>query len=199
MAVMVVVLCLSNTAHLHAQTTHVNKDGIKEVYPDEPFDLNEAKAQMDYGASTIQGVVYTRLRQGRLKIGSKVKGNRVTVTIYPVTKYFEAWYDLRKKKEGKKTRVFMCDAAYRQRIEVYSDSDGNFEFKELKPGRYFLQSFIDFTQDNSYDVQQSHIDVNARTIYQWKERIQKYDNYDDRLEEFVDIKTNGEIVKVKLH
>lgn len=163
-------------------------DNIGEnLYPEANFDFQAAKNMLARGNSTIRGVACTGGASGTYKSAN------VTVSLFPVTPYFDQWYKLREKKEDKKTGVFMSSEANRWRIDVKTDGEGRFAFTDLKPGRYFLQSFDDYSTNHSQNV---FVGSDEDTDYYEKQRYSL--NHSFRLEKFIDIKTDGEEVKTAL-
>jgi hypothetical protein len=73
--------------------------------------------------------------------------------LFPVTPYFEEFYDMRKKYENKKTTVYMSEEAFKYRVEALTDNRGRFKFEKLKPGKYYLETIVNFTATASYQKQ----------------------------------------------
>lgn len=164
------------------------------LYPEVKFDKELANKQLALGKSTIKGILYKSTNKLSIT-NAKAYGSNVKVELFPVNDYFMAWYNLREKKENKKTNVYMSDEAYSMRIETTTDQYGRFDFKELKPGKYFIQAIMSVTQSHTRDVV---VGTNSYgTQYYQKERYNttKY----HRNEKFVEINNDGEIVEVKLN
>jgi len=191
-------------AQMRAVDRIAEKNTIKVLYPDIAFDKNEAKLATDEGTSTIRGVLFTKEKittgLGTFKplLGAKMYGNNIQITLFPVTSYFEAWYDLRDKKENKRTRIYMSDDAFFYRIKVISDQYGRFQFTKMKPGKYFIQAFMG-TNYQKNRVVYDGIGVNnygGVTNYYSNETF--FVEQNERIEKFVEIKTEGELVEFKL-
>ncbi len=150
--------------------------------------------------SSIEGVAYTKPKNtyGMNPGPRKIIAANVLVTLYPVTTYFNEWHRLRKKEENKKTSVYMSEEAFRWRITAQTDAYGRFKFDQLKPGKYFIQSFANYTQDGTSKVYRGsgYNNYGGRTDYY--ENQTYTNNYTDRLEEFVEITRNGQAVEIKL-
>lgn len=188
--VLLMLLTLSIAPKADAQKT--------ELYPQAFFDSTIAKSMLAYGKSSIEGVAFTRVKNGYgMRIGKKMIAANTVITLFPVTPYFEEWYSLRKKEEGKKTSVFMSDQAFRWRITVTSDSYGRFKFADMKPGKYFIQAWADYSKSGSYkEYTGSATDGYGRIdYYQYKNYT---NNYSDRIEEFVEITRDGQAIEMKL-
>lgn len=74
------------------------------------FDSLESKNMLALGKGKIVGEAYTRQKNVYgMKILGKVKANKIKVTLFPVTPYFEGYYKLWKdkgKNNPKKTGMF---------------------------------------------------------------------------------------------
>jgi hypothetical protein len=164
------------------------------LYPEVAFNKELANKQLSQGKSTVRGVVFKSTNKMSI-VNAKAYGSNVKVELFPVNDYFMAWYNLREKKENKKTNVFMSDEAYSMRLETTTDEYGRFEFKELKPGKYFIQAIMSVTQSYTRDVV---VGSNSYgTQYYQKERYNKTKYH--RNEEFIEITKDGDIVEVKLN
>lgn len=179
-----------------------NKDKINTLYPDFAFDETVAKNGIAYGKSTIRGVLFTKEKQKLLGnkglLAPKIYGSYVNVTLFPVTPYFEAWYSLREKKESKKTVVYMSEEAFKHRIDNKTDEYGRFAFEKMRTGKYFLQAFMttSFTYTAPVQVGSGYTN-DGRNISYYEQRAFNRYQY-ERIEKFVEIKTDGEVVEVKL-
>lgn len=131
------------------------------IFPSLPFDEAATAHALEPGAASVRGVASTKsntIGQGESILRSLAKSylapRGTTVTLFPATPYFEEWYALRKKhRDGKKLAV-MSNLAYSYRIVTkVVDNQGNFEFRGLKPGKYYLEASIVFTQQLSQRVQ----------------------------------------------
>jgi len=192
---LLLLLALFSTGVAHAQR------GPKVIYPEFAFDSLSAKDQLARGKGTIKGIAYTKEKNSfgfAPLMAQKIYATNTKIVLFPVTPYFESWYQLRKKKEGKKTYVYMSNEAFRFRLETKTDNYGNFTFTEMKPGRYFLQAFVDWYRTKSTNVYTgSGYDGYGRIDYY---APQYYNvNHSDRVEEFVEIKESGEVIEIKLH
>ena len=179
----------------------VERNQINVLYPEIKFDLIESKNAIAYGTSTIKGVLFTKEKNSlgiKPLLGAKTFGRGLTVTIFPVTSYFEAWYDLRDKKENKRTRIYMSEEAFKYRMVTTTDDYGRFWFEKLKPGKYFLQAFMDVNFEHSRQVVvgTANNQYGGTTTYLGNENYLKQQS--ERLEKFLEIDTDGEIVDVKL-
>lgn len=179
------------------------KDKITTLYPEASFDSTVAKTALALGKGSITGVAYTKPRTKlgyKAPLADKIKANKVTIQLFPVTPYLEAWLALRKKKENlkKKVYVYMSNEAYRFRLEAITNSEGKFTFPDMKPGKYFLTAIMDYSTGTTYDSYRGsgYDNYGGRTDYY--EKKQYFTSHSERIEEFVEVKEDGEVVKVKL-
>ncbi|GAA4161501.1 hypothetical protein GCM10022217_27250 [Chryseobacterium ginsenosidimutans] len=178
------------------------KDKVEVFRPEVAFDSLQAKKMLAKGTATIKGIAFTKPKNNLgFKSGQRIYANKIKVILFPVTPYFEAWYQLRKDKESLRKRryVYLSDQAYRYRLEAVTNSDGEFTFPEMKPGKYFLQGFLGYTHYGTYNqyTGSGYNGYGGRTDY-YQQKDYSVD-HEDRIEEFVEVKENGEIVKVRLH
>jgi hypothetical protein len=193
------------TQQIHAQYVEPEeKDKITTLYPEAKFDSTVAKSALAMGKGTITGVAYTKPRTKlgyKAPLASKIKANKIKIELFPVTPYLEAWLELRKKKENlkKKVYVYMSNEAYRFRLEAVTNSEGKFTFPDMKPGKYFLTAIMDYSTGGTYDAYtgSGYNNYGGRTDYY--EKRQYYTSHSERIEEYVEVKQDGEIVKVKLN
>jgi len=173
--------------------------------PQTKFDSVIAKNMLAIGNGKITGVAFTRARSDAnfgLKSGKKIYANKIKAILFPVTPYFNDYYVLWKDKtkhNPKKNRfVYMEPAAYRYRIEAISNSSGEFTFPNMKPGKYYLYGTLDYTttfSGNEY-TGSAYNGYGGRTDYY--KPYEYYKNSSEFLELFVEVKSDGEEVKVKL-
>lgn len=173
-------------------------------YPKIKFDSIEAKNMLALGKGQIKGVAFTRARDSKnfgLKTGDKIKANKIKITLFPVTSYFREYYalwsDKSKNNPKKNTFVYLDPEAYRYRLEAITNSDGEFTFPDMKPGKYYLFGSLAYT--TTYTKQQytgSGYDGYGRIDYYTPYQTSK--DTSEFLETFVEIKADGEVVNIKL-
>lgn len=170
-----------------------------ELYPQIYFDSLEAKSMLALGKSTIEGIAFTRQKNSYgIKVGAKLYAPNTDITLFPVTKYFTEWYNLRKKKESKKTSVFMSNEAFKWRVVVKTDEYGHFKFFNMKPGKYFIQAIAYYTVSGTRNIYtgSDRNGYGGGTDYYQQQRY--VDNYSDRIEDFVEITRDGQTIEMKL-
>ena len=173
------------------------KEKVDIYYPKGIFDSLQAKKMLARGTATIKGVAFTNANT----LTKRIYANQIKVVLLPVTSYFEEWYQLRKDKENLRKRryVYLSADSYKYRLEAITNSDGEFTFPEMKPGKYFLQAFLGWTYNGSYNeyTGSGYNSYGGQTNYYQPKNYSV--DHTDRIEEFVELKENGQIVKVKLH
>lgn len=164
--------------------TSFNALSQKIVYPKASFVAVAAKSALEYGNSTITGVAWFAPRNGYgIKNSSKMQmAKNVQVDLFPLTPYIDEWYDLmRKPSWGAKKVIKMSDEVYAIKVYANTDADGNFSFSRIKPGKYLLTTSMHWETTYYYNGQDAGSNHSQRTFVK-----------------IVEIKTDGETVKVKL-
>lgn len=69
----------------------------------------------------------------------------------------------------------------------------------MRPGKYFLQGFLGWTHNVYYNEYRGtgYNNHGGQTDY-YQQKTYSVD-HEDRIEEFVEVKENGEVIKSKLH
>ena len=181
-------------------------------YPQAFFDKKLSKEMLGYGNSTIRGVASTREKQNvpftlglvKMKTGKKhVAREGTVVTLIPVTPYFEEFYKLRKSHENKNTAVYMSEEAFKYRIDTTTDENGRFQFEKMKPGKYYIETILDFTAQGSYRQQvgtEKGYNVYGSVVYSRPIYQTFFYDYEtsSRESKFVEIKSDGQVIDIKL-
>lgn len=187
-------------AFLHSQAQNT-------YYPQAFFDKKLARDMLAFGNSTIEGVASTKQKNNwgiKPLLGQKHYAPKGTVImLFPVTPYFEEFYSMRKKYENKKTTVYMSEEAFKYRVEALTDDHGRFKFEKLKPGKYYLETIVNFTATGSYQQQTGTTDTyNGLGNYLYSSPIYStfFYGYDaaNRESKFVEIKADGELKEINL-
>lgn len=189
------MLCLGQ--NLRAQYVEKEEEEkITTLYPEAVFDSLQAKKALALGKGKITGVAFTKTAP----LAPRIYADNMKIMLFPVTPYFEAWYKLRNSKENLRKRryVYMSDAAFRYRLEAISNSVGKFTFPDMKPGKYFLTGNMSWSSTGSYNEHTGTSYGSYGTQADHYEKRYYTQNHEERLEKFVEVKTDGEIVEVKL-
>jgi hypothetical protein len=135
-------------------------DVFKYVEPKIPFDEAAAATQLEPGTATIRGTISAKENKALIKalnISKKhVAYKGTVVTLMPHSAYIDEWRALDKKLRRKavleKAAISAQANSYRILVRV-TDDKGSFEFKNLKPGKYFIYADVDFVVSGSSFVQ----------------------------------------------
>lgn len=172
----------------------------KTLFPQAFFDKKQAQELLEYGNTSLEGVASALNASATMRYTA---AEGTVIMLFPVTPYFEEWYKLRKKMERKKIQVLMSEEAFKYRIETLTDADGRFKFEKLKPGKYYLETIINFTSTGSYDQQtgtRTGLNGYGQPMYSAPVYETFFYNYADsrRKWKFVEIKKDGTALKIKL-
>lgn len=193
----------------------LNVEAQTYVLPGTWFDKEGAAKALEKGTSAIRGVAHTRgtkegsdrILLGTVKIGTKKFATKgTTVTLFPLTPYFQEYFELRKKyKPGGKKVAVISNEAYEYRLTTtVADDKGNFQFTDLKPGKYMVEAMVTFTKKGSYAVQTGREvgynvygqEVSSTPLYSSYSMFWNQSNY---VSEVVDITAEEVIVDVTLN
>ncbi|MGU3374500.1 hypothetical protein [Chryseobacterium sp. M5A1_1a] len=187
--------------------TFIYSKAQNTYYPQAFFDKKLARDMLAFGNSTIEGVASTKQKTAlgiKPLLGEKHYAKQGTVImLFPVTPYFEEFFSMRKKYESKKTTVYMSEEAFKYRVEALTDDRGRFRFEKLKPGKYYIETIINFTASASYQKQTGTSDAyNGYGGYLYSTPIYNTFFYGysaaNRESKFVEIKQDGELKEIKL-
>jgi hypothetical protein len=194
------VFALSN---LFAQYVQPERNDTVYLMPKVAFDSLQAKTMLARGTGTIKGVAYIRPNNNigfNIRTGKKLLANKILVTLFPMTPYFEEYLSLKKKVNPKKLKfAFISNEAMRWRLEAITNSSGEFTFPEMKPGRYFLEGVLNWSQSGTYNryTGSGYGSYGGQVDYYTRDNYRN--NYSDYLSKIVEVKNDGEIVEVKLN
>ena len=170
----------------------VKNNQKKAIYPKKKIDISAARNALARGTGSIRGKACVVVNKQRLR------PQNVSVILFPVTPYFEEWHQLREKKADKKTAVYMSPEAYAMRIDTKTNNKGEFQFTEMKPGKYFIRMSFDYKSPRSRKVKTGE----AVGVYGTKANIYQNKRYyvlkNATLEEFVEIKNPGDNENITL-
>lgn len=128
----------------------------KKIFPKQTFDSIAARNALAYGKTTVKGVAFTKPKTSfgyKAPLADRIYANHIIVELFPLTPYFEEWYNLKKKEENLKKNiiVYMDNSAYRYRLTCETNARGEFTFPKLKPGKYVMVGTLPWSQTNSYN------------------------------------------------
>jgi len=167
------------------------------VLPATPFNEAETARLMERGSATIEGTA-TLKKKGKDNFG--VKGSQIL--LFPVTPYFTEFLELKKKFNSRKKQATMSPVAFTYRIEGrFLDDKGTFQFTNLKPGKYYIISWIAFARQKTVAVQTgTSTSYNVYGYALGSSPIYEDYHYDVFIENevsgFVEVKEAGAVVNV---
>jgi hypothetical protein len=180
---------------------------LQPVEPDVPFDEAAARSALEPGEITLRGFASTKANVATVNLFKFLGKDHpaapgTLVTLYPATPYFEAWHALRERL-GKSDRIaVMSPLAQSYRIiGKVTRPEGGFEFRNLKPGRYYLEAVVEFRQELSRQVRTGNVySLNAGAVMSHPvyERF-RYTLADSNVvSAFVDVPAQGGVVEMRL-
>lgn len=182
-----------------AEPAASTSSNLNVVRPKSIFDLGAAQAALEPGNSTIEGTacVVHRVENG----GGTYLARNKTVSLFPATPYLNETIQLSAKLKKGRDTLDVSPIAMQVRVDGMTNDKGQFQFPNLKPGKYYLLTTMSVAVQGSTttDLGTSFDGVNGRptlTTYYKNEGFTS--NFDDVLEKFVEIKSPGQTVKVTL-
>lgn len=182
-----------------AQYVQPERDDTVRLYAKTPFDTTAARNALAIGTGTIKGVAFTRPEKKFYgKTGKKILANKIKVILFPVTPYLLEYLDVKKKENPKKLKfAYIHPDAWRFRLEAVTNSDGEFTFPKMKPGKYYLQGVLNWYSSGYYN-RYSGSAYNGYGTTNYYTREQYTTDHADLLEKFVEIEKEGEVLEIKL-
>lgn len=193
-----VALWLVSVFLVFSGSAHAGNLGLKRVYfPQAFFDAKAARQDLIAGSSSIRGVAYVNDPMGT---GTYYARGSV-VMLFPVTDYFAEWLRLTEKFSATEHEVYMLPEVFAARKEAVTDDNGNFVFDGLRPGKYFLETIVDY-QSTGVASQQTGTVVGvmggAAYSYPTYSHYTYRFNAQKRVAKEVTIEKSGEMLPVKL-
>lgn len=170
----------------------------KMYYPQVFFNKMDAEKALEAGSSSIRGVASSA---DNMTGQSHFAKEGTLVILLPYTEYLNEWLNLSKKHKNNSNTVFMMPEVFDVRRETTTDDYGNFTFNNLKPGKYYVESIIDFYA-TALGRQQSGTIYSSGYGYAYSTPVYEYYNYkyntQKKAYKILDIKNDGTISDVKL-
>jgi hypothetical protein len=175
----------------------------QKIFPKGKFDSLQAKSALSFGTTTVKGVAFTKPKTMygyKAPLAQRIYANHITVELFPLTPYFEEWYNLKDKEENLKKNkiVYMDNSAYRYRVTCETNAKGEFTFPKMKPGKYIIIGTLPWNDTKSYDqyTGSGYGNYGDRTDYY--ERQYYTTTHSDFLMQIIEVKPDETEVKVKL-
>jgi len=109
------------------------------------FNESEYSRVPEIGTGIITGQVFMKTVGGDVKYGA---GSQVT--LFPVTSYSEQWYDVMFVQH--KTLAAPNPKADKYIRTVQADGNGNFQFTDVPPGNYFINSVVQWQSPSQFGL-----------------------------------------------
>lgn len=208
----IIAILVGASANIFAQK-------LQEMEPQKvKFNAVEAKEILALGKSTIKGIAIAReytnanVTKNPLNklLGMDVTGTKhlappgTVVMLFPVTDYFKEYYKMRERyKHSRKYKAVMSKEAFSYRLETKVGENGAFTFEQMKPGKYYIETYFGYVGTGVGYNQVGRTDyyngfgghMGSSPIYQGY----FYDYYDNKVEsKFVEIKKDGEMKEIRL-
>lgn len=170
----------------------------REIRPKSELDVRVAQLALEPGAATIMGKACTTNRSHGQTFRDYLRNE--AVFLYPVTPYLEEILSLYEKSRPEDT-VIISPLITQMRIEGRTNSDGEFRFSQLKPGKYLIVAEHASAGAGSYmNYDGANTSQNGNTItttHFYSER-DFFRNWNDILKDRVTISKPDQIVKISL-
>lgn len=164
---------------------------LRMLEPTAPFDRAKAKAALEPGRSVIRGQA-CGFYSGTLAYAAGSK-----VLLYPATPHLEQVVQLSKKAKPGRDHVVPDPAMLEARMEATANAQGEFQFSQMKPGRYFLMTSVAARFTGTRDVYAGRVEdgYGGANVY----RSEGFSvDAGSELSEFVEVRSDGDVVKVTL-
>lgn len=112
------------------------------------FDLQDGMKRLEPGSNVIRGVALAKeIDTRKIQIANLSKSHRARpgtqVVLYPLTPYLEEILKLRK---NPRSQASLSPEAFSCRILTWTNEEGEFEFRDLQPGSYYIEARVSFVQ-----------------------------------------------------
>jgi hypothetical protein len=184
-----------------SQYVQPERNDTVKLFAKTPFDVVQAKTALAKGTGTIKGVAFIRRKpNGTIALaGYRINASKITILLFPVTPYLLEYLDVKKKERPEKLKFAYIDPkAWSYRLEAITNNDGEFTFPEMKPGKYYLEGVLPYSASGSYDVYtgSGYGNYGGRVDY-YESKGYTNTKY-HKFNQFVEIKTEGEVLEIKL-
>ncbi|MEO5912226.1 MAG: hypothetical protein ABIP95_15165 [Pelobium sp.] len=185
---------------IQAQNIQPERNDTIYLMPKTKFDSIKVKNQLLNGKATIKGTAYTKPPAMQRVIGknNKILAQHVKITLFPMNEYFEEYLNLKKEQNVKKLKfAFMSNVAFYYRLECITNNAGEFTFSHLMPGKYYLETTIDWSQNRSYNKYVGSGSSNYGTTDYYSKQTYT-EQHGDYLKGIVEVKNDGETIEFNL-
>lgn len=175
------------------------------------FDKEQTYKMVSAGSGTISGQIYARDNENTTKGGIAIlnvnkkqyASQGTTVILIPYMDYFKEWIALNEKLRKKGQAVPLSkEAAGCIKVTSVYDNDGNFEFTNLMPGKYYLFTEFGYTHTASRTEVVGYTDTYINGLFQGTTADTQVNRYKTSataaIKKIVTINKEGEKITVKL-
>lgn len=171
------------------------------ILPTAAFNKAETYKMLEEGTNSIQGRVSLKKRGWVNYPDFKDK-----VLLYPVSPHLLEFIELKKKYNSKKKQAAMTKEAAMCRIETKTmDSKGNFVFNNLKPGKYYIVTWVTWEKVRRNEVQTGPVVASYNMLgiqvgggYVPTETRYDATAFEREIGEFIEVTGNGEVITVNI-
>ena len=189
--------CIAST--VFAQYKTAERNDTVYLFPKTPFDLAATKQALEKGTCTIKGVAFTKPQTSfGFKAGKKILGDKITIYLFPLTPYFEEHLAQKKQKNPRKLKfAFVFPECASLKLTSITNSSGEFAFPDMKPGRYYIEGLLPWSETGVTSEKTGYIDdaYGGADVYT---KRQYRNDYEDYIHTVVELKKEGEVVNIKL-
>ncbi|MET4676361.1 hypothetical protein ACVKN3_001927 [Luteibacter sp. PvP120] len=166
-------------------------DKRKVITPKSVFDPKavDASALAD-GNATISGITCGVVG------GQNRPAADQAITLFPYSPYLKEAIDLidSNRYKGNKVRVDIDKRVFDTHLDGKTNSNGDFRFTRVKPGRYLVMTVFSGTATSVHNNLRSSYDPSRNTIYEWTEQEESTSSATDVLQADVTVKQDGQVV-----
>lgn len=174
---------------------------IEYILPAAAFDKEVTYKMLDEGTNSIQGRISLKKRGFVNYPGFEDK-----VLLYPATPHLLEYIELKKKYNNKRKQAVMTKEAAMARIETKTkDTEGHFEFRNIKPGKYYIVSWVVWEKVRGSQVQSGPVVAHYNMLGQqmgggYVPTETRYDATAHEMEigEFVEVTGTGKVTMVDI-
>jgi hypothetical protein len=166
-------------------------DKRKVVSPKSTFNPVDVDASMiAEGNSTISGFTCGVVASQQQAAADQA------ITLFPYSAYLKEAMDLidANRYKGEKVRVEIDKRVFDTRLDGMTNSNGDFQFTRIKPGRYLIMTVFNGSSTRVQNNLRSSYDPSRNTIYEWTEQEETTYSSSDILQADVTVKQDGQVI-----
>lgn len=193
-------MCVGGCSAMDEANRRAAANTVVNVRPTASLDLDEMRAAMRPGSSTVRGVALARSTSNPLTLKwfrDKHFAAGKELVVLPATPYVLEWQRLRER-ANERTRVEMAPEVWQLARRVPTDNYGRFEVTGLSPGRYWMGCDMSWGETRNYKTATGQVeasDGSSATIYQHGSYVK---GYSDVIEAVVEVKGDGAVIEVEV-